>query len=136
MTAPKYNIGMQNIPPKTLVGNMLDYWAPPVPLDNDDLASSSKIEIITADKVLSANDSGKIFRVDANTAYNITIANTLPEGFNASFAQWGNAAITFVSANGAVNRSTANATSAQYKLASVVVIKNTANNAEYLVGQV
>ena len=54
MTAPKYNIGMQNIPPKTLVGNMLDYWAPPVPLDNDDLANSSKIEIITADKVLSA----------------------------------------------------------------------------------
>ena len=140
MTAPKYTVGIQNVPPKTLVGNMENYWAPPTPLDNADLnliISGGTIEVLSSNKVLAPEDSGKIFRVDANTAYTVTVASSLPAGFNVAIAQWGNAAITIASGSGANNRSSTTATSAQYKMASIIVLKNNVGltSAEYLVGE-
>lgn len=140
MSATKFTLGIQNIPAKTLIGNMLNTAAPPTALDLSDLLQiigGTIIEVLTANKTLASTDQGKIFRVDANTAYTITVPNDLPEGFNVAVAQWGTSAITITAGSGATNRSSTTATSAQYKMASILVLKNTSGTAaEYIVGEV
>jgi len=141
MASVKYGVGLPNLPAKTLVGNLLDTSAPGTPLDAADLLSITSggvIEILAANKTLTVADAGKIFRVDANTAYTVTVAANLPEGFNVGLAQWGTQAITLAAGAGATNRSSTTATSAQYKMLSVLVLKNNVGltAAEFTVGEV
>lgn len=140
MAANKHTVGLPNVPPKTLVGNFNDFSAPPTPLDVSDLlsiTSTGVIEVLSENKTLTPSDNGKIFRVDANTAYTVTVAANLPEGFNVGLAQWGTQAITIASGSGATNRTSTTATSARYKMLSVLIMKNNVGltAAEYLVGE-
>lgn len=141
MAANKYTVGIPNIPTMTLIGNITGNNAPPTPLDAADLLSITSggvIEVLAANKTLTAADAGKIFRVDANVAYTVTVAANLPEGFNVGLAQWGTSAITLAAGAGATNRTSITATSAQYKMLSVLVLKNNVGltAAEYTVGEV
>lgn len=141
MAATKFSVGLPNISAKTLIGNVNDHSAPPTQLDNSDLLSiisGGTVEVLAANKILTIADAGKIFRVDANTAYTVTVASNLPEGFNVALAQWGTQAITVAAGSGATNRSSITATSAQYKILSILILKNNVGltAAEYVVGEV
>ena len=113
MAAVKYPLGIPNIPGKTLVGNLLDSNAPPTALDIADvlqITGGTVVEVLAANKTLTLADQGKIFRVDANTAYAVTVPSSLPVGFNVAIAIWGTQAATITAGSGATNRSAVSAT--------------------------
>ena len=141
MAAVKYPLGIPNIPGKTLVGNLLDSNAPPTALDIADvlqITGGTVVEVLAANKTLTLADQGKIFRVDANTAYAVTVPSSLPVGFNVAIAQWGTQAATITAGSGATNRSAVTATTGQYKMVSIIVLKNNVGltAAEYIAGEV
>lgn len=140
MVATKFTVGLPNVSAKTLIGNINDYRSPPTQLDNSDflpIISAGVVEIISLDRILTVEDAGKIFRSDFDIAINITIPANLPVGFNCAFARWNTGALNLTAGAGVTNRSAITAVSAQYKLASILVIKNNVGltAAEYTAGE-
>jgi hypothetical protein len=83
-----------------------------------------KIEPFTDNRTLTAADNGRLLRCDAPQSVTLTVPNNLPEGFNLSFAQWGNGNVTVTAASGATNRSSVSATIGQYKVGCILVMRN------------
>jgi hypothetical protein len=93
-----------------------------------------KVEGFTGNRTLTADDNGRLLRSDDASGVTITVPNNLAEGFNLSFAQWGAGTVTIAAASGATNRSSVSATTAQYKVGCVLVMKNTGSaSAEFTV---
>jgi hypothetical protein len=93
-----------------------------------------KIEGFTGNRTLTVDDNGRLLRCDDSSSVTITVPNSLPEGFNVSFAQWSTGSVTISPASGATSRSTATTPTAQFKIGVVMVIKNVDGaSAEYSV---
>lgn len=96
------------------------------------------VEVITASRVVAAEDAGKVFRYEGSGSIDLTIPANLPEMVNVAVGRWGTGAINIVAGSGATNRSALTAVSAQYKTASILVMKNNGalTAAEFTVGEV
>jgi hypothetical protein len=82
------------------------------------------VEGFTGSITLEPEDNGKLLRCDDASAVTITVLNTLPVGFNIGFTQWGAGSVTIAAGASATSRSTASSASAQYKIGTVLVVKN------------
>lgn len=113
-------------------------WALRVPLTRQAEVSAGSpatpIVVVASSRALTMDDNGTILRADAGVT--LTVPATLPTGFSCSAAQWGAGTVTIAAGSGAANRSSTTASSAQYSLLSVLVVKNSdGNSAEYIVGE-
>lgn len=93
------------------------------------------VEGFTGARTLVADDNGKLLRCDDASPVTITVPNNLPAGFNVGIAMWGAGTVTVAAASGATKRSTTSALGTQYKLGSIIVMKNTGGSAaEFVLG--
>lgn len=95
---------------------------------NDAYATTDigRIVVLTTDYTLKPEDSGTIFRCENSSTIAVTIPANLPQGFNAGIIRY-NATVNLTAGSGATQRGTALAAiSAQYKMATVLGIKNNA----------
>lgn len=84
-----------------------------------------KIKVVTANYTLVPEDSGVILSCENASTIAITIPKTLPVGFNVGAVRYGAGAVNLTADSGAVLRGgTLAAISAQYKMATILVIRN------------
>ncbi len=83
---------------------------------------------------LSLSDIGKLFRCDDTANITVTVPSPLPDGFNVAFVMGSTGTVTIATDGISVNRSGKTALSAQYQVGSLLVIKTTSGNAEFVLG--
>ncbi len=97
--------------------------------------ASATITAIVDSLTLEGRHNGLVLRSDSDFGVTVTVSRYLPEGFTCAVAQWGNGTVTVAEA-GSTNQSGTTATSAQYNMLSLIVVKNADGaSAEFIVAE-
>jgi hypothetical protein len=100
------------------------------------IRARAAVELLTQNRTFVPSDVSTLFRSDSASNLTVTVPKDAREGANYAVAAWGTGSVTVAAEAGATNRSAITGTSGQYKLLSIIIVRNVGGNAaEFIVGE-